>query len=137
MDALLVHTPDGSEFSINAGDVAMTPGLDNAAYLSLFGGNSADDGIGEENRAQWWGNDDAMQLRSRLQFLVRSLPATAANLRKAEDAAKQDLAWLLEERVVNTLTIMASLPAPGRLSIQITFNGDQRVNFLINWELST
>ena len=136
MDVKLQQTNDGGDFDVAAGVVELTPGLDTAAYLSLYGGNPGDDGVGD-NPGQWWGNLlDGEPLRSRVQHVTQSVPATAANLRRAEDAARQDLAWLLREGIVKQLTVSASIPAANRLGVRVQFDGDQSVQFLSNWQAS-
>ena len=77
-DAHLFHTPDGGELDVIGGIVTMCPGLDVAAYISLFGGNGWDDGTAKGDPKQYWGNriesDPSEFLRSRTQYILQSLP---------------------------------------------------------------
>jgi hypothetical protein len=120
MDVLLEHTDDDGEITVTNGVVAMDDtGLRTSVYLSLFGGDSDDDG-GPTTDKQWWGNldeqDPAYKYRSVTQYLLKTSPATTASLVKIRDAIKKDLAWL-DADVVVTLT----LPALNRLGITVDF----------------
>lgn len=142
-DVLLYQTNDNGEIEIESGLVTLTPGLDTAAYLSLFGGNWKDDGS-QNNRETWWGNLDeaepAKRYRSETQYLLGTLPATSGNLRRIEDAATRDLKWLLDEAVASSLTVSASLIGLNRVKIDIIIRaeGDEaQFSFTENWRASS
>lgn len=122
-DALLRHGPDGGELTVEAGLVLMSEGLETAAYLSLFGGNDDDDGSAAGERAQWWGNIDEVlperTYRSETQNLIVGLPAVPSNLRRLEQAAGRDLAWMLAAGVAVSVTATASIPAVGRVALAL------------------
>jgi phage gp46-like protein len=131
MDVRLRHTPDGGEIRIEGGRLDMGPGLATAAYLSLFGGNDDDSGIQADDPKQWWGNlvelDEQRFMRSETQHLLRSLPATSGNLRRIEEAAGRDLAWLVEADVADEVTPTASMPGINRVALDIEIRvGDER-----------
>ncbi len=121
-DVLLFHTADGGEIEFINGQPTMSDGLATAAYLSLFGGNEQDSGLQGDDRRQWWGNfgetDPARVYRSRTQNILRAIPAIPANLRRVEDAASADLAWLLDE-VASAVDVAASMPTLNRVVIDI------------------
>lgn len=121
-DVLLFHTVDGGEIEILGGQPTMSDGLATSAYLSLFGGNEDDAVLDGTLHLSWWGNFDeleaARQYRSQTQHLLRALPARAANLRRVEDAAKADLAWMLEE-VASRVSCSASMPGRNQLSLDV------------------
>jgi phage gp46-like protein len=142
-DVLLFQTPDNGEVEIEGGLVTLTPGLDTAAYLSLFGGNWKDDGS-QNNRQTWWGNlgeqDPSRRYRSETQYLLGTIPATSRNLRRVEDAATRDLQWLLDEAIASSLTVSASLIGLNRVKIEIIIRaeGDEsQFNYTENWRAST
>lgn len=142
-DVLLYQTNDNGEIEIESGLVTLTPGLDTAAYLSLFGGNWKDDGS-QNNRQTWWGNLDetepAKRYRSETQYLLGTLPATSGNLRRIEDAATRDLKWLLDEAIASSLTVSASLIGLNRVKIDIIIRaeGDEaQFDFTENWRASS
>lgn len=141
-DVLLFQTPDNGEIEIEGGVVTLTPGLDTAAYLSLFGGNWKDDGS-QNNRQTWWGNlgetEPAKRYRSETQFLLGTLPATSRNLRRIEDAAARDLQWLLDEAAASSVSVSASLIGLNRVKISVVTRaegGESQFNYTENWRAS-
>lgn len=138
-DVLLEQTPDDGEITITNGLVTMTPGLDNAAYLSLFGGNDDDPG-GEDTTLAWWGNltqeRAERQYRSETQYLLRAIPAITANLRRIEDAVRRDLAWMLSNGVAASVEAEATIPALNKVQIDVTINGDETLTYTENWQRS-
>lgn len=142
-DVHLFQTNDGGDIRVTEGIVEMVPGLQVSAYLALFGGNEQDDGIDDTNPNQYWGNfietDPAERLRSRTQYALRSLPAVSGNLRRLEEAAKLDLAYLLSERIANSVDVTATIPALNRvrLVIVISAQGEEfEFEYTENWKAS-
>lgn len=130
-DVLLFQTLDDGDVEINGGIMQLTDGLETAVYLSLFGGNEADDGL-PDNPFGWWGNegeDEDARMVSRLQNLMDSLPASAANLKRLNDAAVADLEWLGSGYDV---TVSASIPRINAVALTVTIN-DQTFTFTEEW----
>ena len=124
-DVLLRQTDDGGEITVENGLVLMSEGLETGAYLSLFGGNEDDAGDDASSRLQWWGNldatEDSERYRSETQaLLARGLPAVPSNLRRFEQAAGRDLAWLVETGTARSVTVSASIPALNRVHFDVT-----------------
>lgn len=123
-DVHLRHTDDGGEIDFVGGQAVLSDGLESAVYLSLWGGNERDSGKTSDTALQWWGNlgesDPAYQYRSETQYLLRSLPATPANLRRVEDAAMHDLAWLTGMKIASACSVSVSMPAVNSVQIDIT-----------------
>lgn len=141
-DVKLFQTGDGGEIVVDGGIVEMSGGLETAVYLSLFGGNEDDDGR-DENPHTWWGNldeiDPARRYRSETQNLLRAIPATSNNLRRIEDAATRDLAWLESSNVTSSVQVEATIPGVNRvkLTIDIEAYGEKfRFEFVENWKAS-
>lgn len=139
-DPLLFNTLDGGEISSVNGQFEMSSGLGNAAYLSLFGGNE-DDAGGDDTRLQYWANfaetEPEKRYRSETQFLLRSIPATSANLLKIEKAAERDLAWFVEVDAATAVDVIATIPALNKIliTVSIVANGDaETFPFLENWQ---
>ena len=139
-DVLLFQTPDDGDILVEGGIVAMSSGLETAAYVSLFGGNEDDDGR-PDNRATWWGNlgetDPARQYRSETQNLLQAIPATSGNLRRVEDAARRDLNWMITEGAASSIAVVASIPALNRVrfDILIAAEGEEAsFAFIENWK---
>lgn len=122
-DVRLYHADDGGEIDIVGGRFGLDDTPETAVYLSLFGGNELDAGTAATAAKQWWGNllegeSASRKLRSETQHLLRSLPATPANLRRVEDAAGRDLAWMVTE-LDATVTVTASMPARNRVGLKV------------------
>lgn len=139
-DVFLFHTIDNGEINFLSGIIEMNGGLETAAYLSLFGGNKDDDGR-QDNPLEWWGNkletDPVRTFRSETQNLLRSIPATSANLKRIEDAARKDLSWFVARGVATTLNVSATIPALNRVEIIIIINvtGEElEFKFSENWK---
>lgn len=106
-DVLLRDTDDGGEIVIENGEILCDKGLSTAVYLSLMGGDKKDDGTVEENRG-WWGNNlrdipENEILVSRFQAVIRGKPLTSKNLKDAEEAAKEDLKWIIDEEIADKI----------------------------------
>jgi phage gp46-like protein len=123
MDVLLFQTPDGGEILCVAGQMQLTEGLDTAAYLSCFGGNSDDSGQTSDVALEWWGNkgetDPAKKYRSQLQHLLKTLPLIPANLPRFEDAANADLAWMADSGVVDSIAARATMPGINQVKVDV------------------
>jgi hypothetical protein len=140
-DVLLFQAADGGNIIIeNNQDVQLTGGFETDFYLSLFGGNQEDDGS-INNKNNWWGNlmedDPAFQFRSRTQNLLISLPLVSGNLRKIEDAIKNDLKSYIDIGAISELSVDVSITGPRRVEIIITAlaNGKEiNLAFLANWQ---
>jgi phage gp46-like protein len=130
-DVLIFQTLDDGDTLINGGQVQLTDGLETAVYLSLFGGNEADDGL-PDNPYGWWGNegeDVDKRMVSRLQNLMDSLPASSANLKRLNDAARADLSWLTSRY---TLDVSASIPGLNKVLMVVSIN-DTTYTFTEEW----
>jgi phage gp46-like protein len=123
-DVLLRQTPDGGEITVEAGLVLMAEGLETAAFLSLFGGNEDDAGDDATAHLQWWGNrteqEPAREYRSETQYLIRALPAVPRNLRRIEQAATRDLAWMIAAGIAKSVAVSASIPDVNRVTVAVT-----------------
>jgi len=139
-DVILFQTDDGGDILIENGIAAMSGGLETSAYLSMFGGNEDDDGRAD-NSANWWGNIDetetARQYRSETQNLLQGLPATTGNLRRIEDAAKRDLAWMITEGVASEIFVIATMPGINEILITVIVlarGEESEFKFAQNWK---
>jgi hypothetical protein len=134
VDVLLFQTKDGGEIDPDI----LTPGLDVMAYLCLFGGNDDDDGS-EGNPLTWWANldetDPASMYRSETQNILRGLPASSANLRRLEDAARRDLGAFISAGIAREVDAEASIIGLNRVRIVCDIDG-QTEEFIETWEAS-
>jgi phage gp46-like protein len=141
-DVVLFQSLDDGDIQVEGGIVTMDGGLQTAAYLSLFGGNEDDDGRAENSRS-WWGNsigDDPNEAQvSRTQNLLRSIPTTSSNLIRIQDAATEDLTWLVETKVATSVAVSASIPGLNsvKLVVAIVYRGEEiKFEFVENWKAS-
>jgi len=139
-DVAMFQTDDGGEIVVENGVVMMNDGLETAVYNSLFGGNELDSGD-QDNPYQWWGNADETQpdrkIRSRTQYILKGIPATSANLRRIEEAARNDLQWMLDTGTATEIDVEASIPQPNRLRIVmdvVAAGLERNIEFLENWK---
>lgn len=141
-DVLLFQTNDNGDIDVNDGIVTMTPSFETALYLSLFGGNQ-DDAGGSDRTLQWWGDIDevepARKYISETQNLIEGLPVTSSNLLRIEDAARRDLAWLVNQGIASSVTVNASIPGLNRVRIDIVISAEGEettFTFTENWKAS-
>jgi phage gp46-like protein len=104
--------------------------LGTAVELSLFGGNQEDSGADGDKPKEWWGNklatSEEEKLRSETQSLLAKLPVTTGNLRRFQDAAQRDLAWMVTAGVASAVAVRVVIPAANKLryDIGIQVNGE-------------
>ena len=141
-DVKLFNTLDGGEITIAEGQVTMSPGLDVAVYLSLFGGNENDSALPDDRR-QWWGNlgedDPARVYRSQTQYLLARTPARPGNLPRVQDAVLRDLKWLTDSRIASSVRVTASIPGLNQIKIVVDIEAvgeSARFEFTENWQAS-
>ena len=106
-DVLLVETPDGGDVVVEDGLIKPCKDFSTAVYLSLFGGNKADDGKVKNNRT-WWGNvlagvREDEKIISRFQAVIIGMPFSIKNIRAAENAARLDLNWFIEKKIADEI----------------------------------
>lgn len=122
-DVRIFQQPEGGDIECIAGQITMDDGLASAAYLSLFGGNEDDSGDDADLPREWWANktesDANKKFRSRTQSLLRGLPLTSGNLSLVEDAAAQDLQWMLDTKLADFVGASASIPALNWIKIEV------------------
>lgn len=122
---VLYQTPDDGDIGVNAGLVQMDGGLQTAVFVSLFGGNEDDSG-GEKDPNSWWGNiRQNRKYRSETQYLLNTTPPSSANLKRIEDAAKRDLAWMLSDNVATDIRARVTIPAYNSVMITINVDNDE------------
>lgn len=136
-DVLLFQTNDDGDIDVTGGIVEMSGGLQTTAYLSLFGGNE-DDAGGQDTALTWWANLDEVRperkYRSETQNVLQALAASPSNLKRVEDAAGRDLAWLVEQKVATSVTVSATMPGLNKVKLTINIDGDLTVEFIENWK---
>jgi phage gp46-like protein len=123
MDVALYNTVEGGEITCEGGQIALDEGVATAVYISLWGANEDDAGDDSTKPREWWANkietSDVKKLRSRVQNLLRSMPLTSGNLQLLEEAAAQDLQWMLDTKLVDAVVPRASIPAINTLKLEV------------------
>jgi phage gp46-like protein len=128
-DVLLFETPDGGDIEVVNGAFTMDDGLSTAAFLSLFGGNEQDSGSDGDKPKEWWANkeepDETKRYRSELQYLLNTLPLVPANLKRFQDAATRDLAWMVTAGLATAAAAVATMPALNTVKVTtvVSVNG--------------
>lgn len=131
--------PDGGNIQIEGGAVIRSGGLPGAVVISLFGGNDQD--TGELNSVkQWWGNsletDENKRIRGRTGAIIPGLAMTGPNLRRIEEAANQDLAWMVTLGVATSVAVVASIVAAEWLHLTVSVEArgvTENFIYRINW----
>ena len=141
-DVDLFNESDGGNILVENGLFEMTGGLGGSVYLSLFGGNADDNGT-QDSDNEWWGNIDETEpdrkYRSETQFLLKSIPASSANLRRVHDAAGRDLQWLIDSKVASKIEVEVTIPALNEILIVVNigaFGQESEFKFSQNWEVA-
>lgn len=125
MDIALRYDPDTKYFDIplDGGDLATDDGLESAVLLSLFTDRLAqpDDRLpdGSSNRRGYWTDGYyPFQHGSRL-WLIRREKMTPELLHRAREYAEESLQWLIDEDVVDSVTVEVSAPRRDMLGLRV------------------
>jgi phage gp46-like protein len=105
----------GMALAVDEPDIDRDDGLLPGVLVSLFCDAPAREGDeipdGTPNRRGWWGDEHGEvpgdRIGSRLWLLARALKV-AHTLKRAEDYAREALAWVLEDRVTERVDVSAS-----------------------------
>lgn len=132
-DVYLFDTENGGDVTP---DLETRDGLESAVYLSLFGGNVKDDGR-EQNEFQWWGNlsenEENKKYRSTAAYLLRTVPPSPKNLRRIENAAKNDLEWFLKAGFTQEIFVTATMPKLNQVKLTVAMEGIDPLEFRSDW----
>ena len=122
-DLLLIETPDGGDCVMRDGLLEADRAFGTAFYISLFGGNKADSGK-VKNKNTWWGNTlagvtEKGKVISRFQNFISATPLTVKNIKNAEEAARQDLKWAIDEGIADAITVTGKTEGGNRFRLYI------------------
>lgn len=127
---------------VEADDLAVDDGLETAVILSLFCDRRAEPGdqlpSATDDLRGWWGDAvpdvDADRIGSRLWLLSRSTLSEAV-VARAEEYAREALAWLLEDKVAEAVDVTAEVVRYGvlGLAVSITRPGKDAVSYRYNY----
>lgn len=123
----IVGTSGGVVQATPAYDLELDEGLQTAVVISLFTDRRADEGdvlpgLGDDRRG-WWGDAFPLvagdKIGSKLWLLAREKQTPAA-LGRAEQYAREALAWLVEDQVASRVDVTASAPSRGVLQLDVS-----------------
>lgn len=143
-DAAILWDVTHGKMDVTVADIVQDAGLETAVIISLFtdARASEDDELpaGETDQRGWWG-DDLNEIPgditgSKLWLLCREKQQHKI-VRRAEEYARQALAWLVEDGVAAKVDVTGTIPTRGVLHLAIAIHrADRRVaNFKYdyNW----
>lgn len=143
-DIALVVKNGCFDLDIFKGDLLRDEGLETAVAISLFTDKRVNDEELpplEKSKRGWWGDMfpeiDRDKIGSRLWTLERS-KRTQETLRLAEDYAREALQWLIEDGVVQTISVTASfdddeLSGAWNLEISLLRPAGNESRFAVVW----
>ena len=131
-DVAFILTQDDGQIVYTGGQPVMDAGgLENAVNISLF------TGLG------WWGNaldenDPDKQIGSDFEERARPKAVTIKYLRDVENAARDALQWMLNQKIAQSIKAVATWPDLNRVDLEILItkpDGDiEPVRYELNWE---
>ena len=127
MDIALVWQVNNADIAISQADLLLDGSLQTAVIISLFTDRralDADDLPGGPNtdKRGWWGDSfNRRRIGSRLWLLSREKQLQNV-LRRAKEYADEALKWLIDDKLVQRINVVASIPEQSvlLLTIQIT-----------------
>lgn len=121
---------DGGEIFYSGGQPVMDAGgLENAVNISLFSGEG------------WWANalnenEPDKQIGSDFEIRVRPKAINNAYLRTVEDAAKNALQWMINQKIAATITPTATWPELNQVDLEILIIKPDSVNVILKYQLN-
>lgn len=116
---------DNADIVIRNADIALDDSLTTAVIVSLFTDRRAlasdvlPSGASTDKRG-WWGDSfNTRPIGSRLWLLSREKQLSSV-LHRAKSYAEEALAWLVEDELVNALTVTATAPETGWLLLSVS-----------------
>lgn len=141
-DILLLDTENGGQISVINGLIMPDKRFTTSVFLSLFGGNNNDSGRVDNNKT-WWGNrfnntPEVEKLVSRFQSITKTLPLTVKNINLAQQAAKDDLSWMIQEGIADDITVDIKAVNKSRIELNVVVIKDgtliDKGNWTLQWE---
>lgn len=122
------------------GDLLSGDDLQSAIMISLFTDRLAhsDDDYDDEHRRGWWADTGTDGFIGSRLWLLRRQKLTTQVAKKAEDYAREALAWLITDGVVSDIQIRTQIVWPQRLNMVIRYHrpdsGAEDLRFYWVWE---
>jgi phage gp46-like protein len=132
-----------ADFTIAGNDLATDAGLESAVLISLFTDRRAsnDDEIpdGTDDRRGYWGDsfpvvpDDLIGSRLWLLSREKELPSV---LTRAREYAQEALQWLIDDRVLDRIEVIAEVVSRGVLGLQVTLHRPNQKTAVFRYDLN-
>lgn len=131
-DIRLAYNPEIMEYDIfiNDEDIETGDDIETAIIISLFTWRRAnpDDKLDSgQSRFGWFGDkiggNDKFPLGSRLYLLARKT-ITPQTMREAEEFASEALKWMVEDKVVSSISCASERVSNERVDLRITYTRD-------------
>ncbi len=142
MDLFLDYTGEVFDLKVENDDIVQDDGLRSAIAVSLFSNaraNIEELPDGEKNRQGWWGDMiseiEGDQIGSKLWLLARS-KQTEETRKRAEEYAIEALAWLVLDKVAQSVDVTAEWVSRGFLGLNVSIQrpkGKITFPYIVKW----
>ena len=129
-DTAFIATPDGGQIIYTGGQPLMdVGGLENAVNISLF------------TCLGWWGNaleenEPDKQIGSDFEERAKPKAINTACLREIENAARDALQWMINQKVAQSIKAVATWPDLNRVDLEILITKPDGNNVVLRYELN-
>ena len=127
-DVYFFNTPNSGDVSIKNGVMSLDSGLSTSVYISLFS-------VGD-----WWGNEvnsAEQKIKSELNKILDRKLNNQTRL-DAIEFSKKSLAWMLDQNIVASIEIEATIPEVNILFLELVITKPDgtiiNMKYEINWE---
>lgn len=141
-DFKLQYCGDAFDLVVEKNDLALDDGLQSAVIVSLFTEKRVRPDelpFPETDRSGWWGDMfadiEGDQIGSKLWLLRREKQTPETQIRYQE-YAKEALAWLIEDKIAETVEVVANFPERERVDLLVTIQkpqGKVAFKYSITW----
>lgn len=123
-DVAIIETRNGGDLTLNGNDLGVVNSIENALYLSWFGGNvgasTKTPRVAGEQDFSYWGNffiqNPDAQFNSLTERTLNNTPLTSAGRIVIENAMKKDLSALAKN---NSITVSVSIVSTDRINVAL------------------
>ena len=136
-DGALLWFDFGADIAIENGDLVPDNGLANAVLISLFTDaralGTSELPQGETSLRGWWG-DLSQRVTGSLLWLIQRekvLPEVAA---RAKEYCQRSLAWMIQDKIAESVTIDARLIRPFGLQLKIKITRGDSKQYAYLWD---
>lgn len=128
-DLYIFSTLDGGEIVVKNGEPVLNQGLETAVYISLEG-----------SKSDWFANEflqGSQKLISSFAKYRESVTLTTGVINTSIELIKQDLQWLINDKIANAINVNMNIIGNNRVEIKISIrNGREEIKlspYQLNW----